>query len=164
MVSGCNQPANRRELFRYICTKHFQLYHAHFPEVFAAKEAERLHLEIDRDRLRQDVTTLHTALQAERDRFHHLHDLWEARESQRLSHMADREAFHHQIAQSQADHDRLAETVARLEAQVNQVTIYRDQLAAQLAAIETSKFWRLRRRWRRLRRVFWGSTQPELVE
>ncbi len=42
MVSGCNLPANRKRLFQYICSKHYGLYSAQFPEVFATKEAQRL--------------------------------------------------------------------------------------------------------------------------
>lgn len=42
MVSGCNIPENRRELFRYICSKHIGLYATNFANIFAQKECERL--------------------------------------------------------------------------------------------------------------------------
>lgn len=42
MVSACNIPENRRELFRYICSKHLGLYATNFANIFAQKECERL--------------------------------------------------------------------------------------------------------------------------
>ncbi|WP_254566307.1 glycosyltransferase [Oscillatoria sp. HE19RPO] len=42
MVSACNIPENRRELFRYICSKHIGLYATNFANIFAQKECERL--------------------------------------------------------------------------------------------------------------------------
>ncbi|MCT7966001.1 glycosyltransferase [Laspinema sp. D1] len=42
MVSACNIPQNRRELFRYICSKHIGLYVTNFANIFAQKECERL--------------------------------------------------------------------------------------------------------------------------
>ncbi len=42
MVSACNIPENRRELFRYICSKHIGLYATNFANVFAQKEYELL--------------------------------------------------------------------------------------------------------------------------
>jgi glycosyltransferase involved in cell wall biosynthesis len=42
MVSACNIPENRRELFRYICSKHIGLYATNFANIFAQKEFERL--------------------------------------------------------------------------------------------------------------------------
>lgn len=42
MVSACNIPQNRRELFRYICSKHIGLYATNFANIFAQKECERL--------------------------------------------------------------------------------------------------------------------------
>jgi len=42
MVSACNLPENRRELFRYICSKHIGLYATNFANIFAQKESERL--------------------------------------------------------------------------------------------------------------------------
>jgi hypothetical protein len=42
MVSACNIPQNRRELFRYICSKHIGLYATNFANIFAQKEFERL--------------------------------------------------------------------------------------------------------------------------
>lgn len=42
MVSACNIPQNRQELFRYICSKHIGLYATNFANIFAQKECERL--------------------------------------------------------------------------------------------------------------------------
>ena len=42
MVSACNIPENRQELFRYICSKHIGLYATNFANIFAQKECERL--------------------------------------------------------------------------------------------------------------------------
>ena len=38
MVSACNLPENRKQLFRYICTKHLGLYTTNFANIFAEKE------------------------------------------------------------------------------------------------------------------------------
>lgn len=42
MVSACNVPENRRQLFRYICSKHIGLYATNFANIYANKECELL--------------------------------------------------------------------------------------------------------------------------
>ncbi|HEY9837847.1 MAG TPA: glycosyltransferase, partial [Vampirovibrionales bacterium] len=56
MVSACNIPENRRELFRYICTKHLGLYATNFANIFAQKECERLE---EQDKNEEIAKTLH---------------------------------------------------------------------------------------------------------
>ncbi|WP_246260021.1 glycosyltransferase family 2 protein [Oxynema aestuarii] len=42
MVSRCNIPENRKQLFRYICAKHIGLYASNFANVFAEIECDKL--------------------------------------------------------------------------------------------------------------------------
>ncbi|MCT7985682.1 glycosyltransferase [Laspinema sp. A4] len=63
MVSACNIPQNRRELFRYICTKHIGLYTTNFANIFAQKECERLE---EQEKTEELATTLNkTAVKLE---------------------------------------------------------------------------------------------------
>ena len=69
MVSSCNIPENRRELFRYISTKHIGLYSTNFANIFANIECDHLKERDKREELEEKLEELQLELDLERSQF-----------------------------------------------------------------------------------------------
>jgi glycosyltransferase involved in cell wall biosynthesis len=69
MVSRCNIPENRRELFRYISTKHIGLYSTNFANIFANLECDHLKERDRREELEYKLEKLQRELDQERSQF-----------------------------------------------------------------------------------------------
>jgi glycosyltransferase involved in cell wall biosynthesis len=131
MVSACNIPENRRELFRYICSKHIGLYATNFANIFAQKECERLEegektqaiaktlskMEVKLDILRSQLEEAETELQIRRARMQETEEL----------------APHSIITGLQKEIQDLQEELGRSQQEQQVLKIQRQDLQQQLA-------------------------------
>ena len=69
MVSRCNIPENRRELFRYISTKHIGLYTTNFANIFANIECDHLTERDKKEELELKLEKLQLELDLERSQW-----------------------------------------------------------------------------------------------
>lgn len=69
MVSRCNIPENRRELFRYISTKHIGLYSTNFANIFANIECDHLREKDKKEELEYKLEKIQLELDLERSQF-----------------------------------------------------------------------------------------------
>lgn len=244
MVSGCNQPENRQELFRYICSKHIGLYATNFAHILAQKESERLQeekncrklekqqekleieLEIARSHLRETEAQLQARIAQVEDCEVQIEELkqpqtegeeyeeqLEESQHQVQQLQTEIEQLHLQIAQNQADFqaqierqtrehlsqqetqqqtfqetlqktqnewqtkleeqmrsaqnqlqetgDRFERSIAQLQAQLQQAKAELDAAHMTIAAMHSSKFWKLRTQWFKLKKAF-GLTKEQV--
>ncbi|MGD1902107.1 MAG: glycosyltransferase [Geitlerinemataceae cyanobacterium] len=176
MVSGCNIPENRQRLMHYFCAKHIDLYATNFADIFAHKDAELLaernhtaQLERERNELQAELARQKAELDSLASDLHRTNLQLQTAQSQLLpleaQHAADRveigdlrtelTATHAQLHSVSVEKEQLetecdglrdeAEKLAWEGSQTRQVAI------DTIGAMRTSKFWKLRDRWLKLR-------------
>jgi O-antigen biosynthesis protein len=218
MVSRCNIPENRKQLIRYICAKHLDLYTTNFIEVLATKEsdylvanakAELLEVKLNEtqrynQRLERDLEDVHTQLYDARIDGQKAHDrLFKLTEEVQQTHEKLHEAVtnvqdtHAQLNEARLEihnvHERLNQAISEIQqahAQLHESRVdaqqAHDQLNAALVEIpqvhqrlhqaqliiqelrevilgmESSKFWKLRILWFKLKSP--GAKLKQLFE
>ena len=134
MVSRCNIPENRRELFRYISTKHIGLYTTNFANIFANVECDHLKERDKKEELEDKLEKLQLELDLDRSQFEN--NLVQLRETQ--STLAQCEA---ELKQNNTKLKNTEEAIAELhvdlqilQGKLEQLTLEKPQTEANLQA------------------------------
>jgi glycosyltransferase involved in cell wall biosynthesis len=196
MVSGCNIPENRKQLFRYICAKHIGLYATNFANIFAEKEfvilrqmahtqslqmrlkqaeteketfkiqQETAHIQLQADftqnqtkltQTQQELELCHTELSTTQTQLEQTQQALEHAQNQLSATQLQREqtqqALEQQLSATQAQLEQLQQEMAEAHRQLTGTKVELEQAQTLIQAMETSKFWKLRAQWFKLKKA-----------
>ncbi|MBW4680143.1 MAG: glycosyltransferase [Microcoleus vaginatus WJT46-NPBG5] len=206
MVSACNLPENRKQLFRYICTKHLGLYTTNFANIFAEKEfallRESAHsqslqwqvkqTQADLDRARMQLQQTQAQLQAElvhrqtqlaqtqseleksqtqlqqtqtelkqsQTELENRHNQLQQTQAELDRIQGELGSRHNELQQTQTQLDRIQDELVHCQNHLQQTQLALESSQATVAAMETSKFWKLRAQWFKLKKVMGLKHEP----
>ncbi len=123
MVTQCALPENRGRLLKYICTKHASLYHTNFAQMIGDRELRIGILEEHSNNLIKQKDGLEKALEQTRT----------------------------QLEQIQTQFQQTQTQLEQTQTQFQQTQTQLEQTQQRNAAMESSKFWKLRQTWFRLK-------------
>lgn len=206
MVSACNVPENRKQLFRYICTKHLGLYTTNFANILAEKEfallresahsqslqvqvkqtqadLEQARMQLQQTQAQLQAELIHrqtqlaqtqgelensqnqlqqtqTQLQQTQTELGSRHNELQQTQTQLDRIQGELESRHNELQQTQTQLDRIQDELVHCQNHLQQTQLALESSQATVAAMETSKFWKLRGQWFKLKKVIGLKHEP----
>jgi len=143
MVSGCNQPENRRRLMHYFCAKHIEIYAANFADIFALKDAELLAERNHNALLEDEKAALHQTIQKQQaelisfqTELHQANLQIQTTQAKLLPLEAQVQAKQVEIAAKLSEIADLRQELTATHQQLYAVSLEREQLQQQLQGLE----------------------------
>ncbi len=181
MVTQCDLPENRSRLLKYICTKHASLYRTNFAQMVADRELQlrtfQIHsenLSKQRDALKNSLEQTQDQLQQTQDQLQQTHvqsqqtytnlpqTYTNLQQTQNELERTQNELKHaqaelkHTQAELKHTHAQFQQTRTELKhthTQAQQTQAELEQVQRRNMAMESSKFWQIRKVWMRCKQI-----------
>ncbi|MBW4581456.1 MAG: glycosyltransferase family 2 protein [Tildeniella nuda ZEHNDER 1965/U140] len=153
MVTACGLPENHSRLLKYICTKHASLYRTHFPQMIADRALELGNLRLLYDNLSEQRNELESLLERSRPELQQTQTQLEQTQSQLKQTQSQLEQTQTQLEQTQSQLEQTQSQLEQTHTQLQQTQSQLEQARQSNLAMESSKFWKLRKVWVRCKQA-----------